>query len=334
MVEMSFVHLDVGGNKKLKQRRDRKKKKIRRKKKEEEEEGERDGDEEEDHVEEEEEEEEEAEEKEGGRNGVGIMVENEFRPPRRWWQIRNSSRKGKQKKKLHLRPLILLFVLPRLLSSYKYIVMATVCLSAVRSRHKMRIQAILWEELFATRALTAFSRWQGSLVVRTSKQPTSMLEKCHTLSPFEAFDLLRKELTPAPRLSFSIFQLCFRVLQVVILNSVFIGAEVELSIQTPPVQSPFMQAEPKSQEVSNIYLYIKYYILYIIYYILYIFFFFLFIYYILNIIYYILHIIYYILYIIYYIFYIIYYILYILYYILYIIYYILYIIHYILYIIY
>ena len=131
---MSFVHLDVGGNKKLKQRRDRKKKKIRRKKKEEEEEkeGERDGDEEEDHVEEEEEE--EAEEKEGGQNGVGIMVENEFRPPRRWWQIRSSSREGKQKKNapprataqakkgsrkktLHLGPLILPFVLPRLLSS-------------------------------------------------------------------------------------------------------------------------------------------------------------------------------------------------------------------------
>ena len=112
---MSFVHLDVGGNKKLKQRRDRKKKKIRRKKKEEEEEeeGERDGDEEEDHVEEEE----EAEEKEGGRNGVGIMVENEFRPARRWWQIRSSSREGKQKKTLHLGPLILPFVLPRLLSS-------------------------------------------------------------------------------------------------------------------------------------------------------------------------------------------------------------------------
>ena len=103
-------------NKKLKQRRDRKKKKIRRKKKEEEEEGERDGDEEEDHVEEEEE---EAEEKEGGRNGVGIMVENEFRPPRCWWQIRSSSREGKQKKKtLHLGPLILPFVLPRLLSSF------------------------------------------------------------------------------------------------------------------------------------------------------------------------------------------------------------------------
>ena len=64
----------------------------------------------------------------GGRNVGGNMVENEFRPPRLWWQIGSSSRDEIKKESefrppLHfaavpgLSPLLLPSVLPRSLSS-------------------------------------------------------------------------------------------------------------------------------------------------------------------------------------------------------------------------
>ena len=119
---MSFVHLDVGGNTKLKQRRDRKKKKIRRKKKEE------------------------------------RRRRRRRRRRKRWrWRRRrrrrNRRKRGRtkrcwdygrewvsstsalvankklkqrreaEKKTLHLGPLILPFVLPRLLSSFFWIIL-------------------------------------------------------------------------------------------------------------------------------------------------------------------------------------------------------------------